>query len=309
MIDLSSYVQRKGNMESNSVIRKRRVKAQQNMVTALCLMCMLFTVCWSVFAAVKEAHKPAVDAKADKTADTKTEDTSSVAGITIELTERKQESSAAEDTSSIASQPEDPDDGTHPYTTPKDTADDLGDAVFIGDSRTVGMMNSTDKPQATFLCAVGLNIDTVLTSTEIAQGDGSVGTLQQALSSRQYGRVFISFGTNEMGWPYVDTFEEHYTEMVKTIQSYQPNAEIYLIGILPLAESQDTDGDAVNNENARTFTASIKKVAGELGLHYLDCSEAVADENGYLPEEASPDGIHMTADYCLYWQNFIIDNT
>lgn len=291
-------------MESNSVIRKRRVKIQQNMVTAICLGCMLFTVCWSVFAAVKEARKPAVDAKANKTA-SKT-DKISVTEVEISSEEEPAESSEAEETSSFAPYYTEDE---HPYAVPKDTADDLSDAVFIGDSRTVGMMNSTDKPQATFLCAVGLNIDTVLTSTDIAQGDGSVGTLEQALSGRQFGRVFISFGTNEMGWPYVETFEEHYTNMVRTIQSYQPNAEIYLIGILPLAESQDSDGDSVNNENARTFTASIKNVADELGVHYLDCSAAVADENGYLPEEASPDGIHMTADYCLYWQNFIIDNT
>lgn len=285
---------------SNSVIRKRRVKAQQNMVTTLCLGCILFTVCWSVFAAVVEARKPAVEAKVDKNASSKAE-VSSAAEESSEVIE-----SSEEETSSFA--PYYTED-THPYAVPTDTADDLSDAVFIGDSRTVGMMNSTDKPQATFLCAVGLNIDTVLESTDIAQGDGTVGTLEQALSSRQFGRVFISFGTNEMGWPYIDVFEEHYANMVRTIQSYQPNAEIYLIGILPLAQSQDTDGDAVNNENAKTFTAAIEKVAGELGVHYLDCSAAVADENGYLPEEASPDGIHMVADYCLYWQNFIIDNT
>ena len=285
---------------SNSVIRKRRVLAQQNMVTALCLACMVFTVSWSVFAAVAEGRKPAVVTEVDKNASSKAEESSAVEEPSSE------EESSEEETSSFA--PYYTED-THPYAVPTDTADDLSDAVFIGDSRTVGMMNSTDKPQATFLCAVGLNIDTVLESSDIAQGDGTVGTLQQALSQRQFGRVFISFGTNEMGWPYIDTFEEHYTNMVQTIQSYQPNAEIYLIGILPLAQSQDYDGDAVNNENARTFTASIEKVAGELGVHYLDCSAAVADENGYLPEEASPDGIHMTADYCLYWQNFIIDNT
>ena len=286
--------------QSNSVIRKRRVKAQQNMVTALCLACMVFTVCWSVFAAVTQHHNAKL-AAAEKKVSSKAE----VPDSSAEESSAAEESSE-EETSSFAPYYTEDD---HPYAVPTDTADDLSDAVFIGDSRTVGMMNSTDKPLATFICAVGLNIDTVLTSTDIVQGDGTVGTLQQALSGREFGRVFISFGTNEMGWPYIDTFEEHYTDMVKTIQSYQPNAEIYLIGILPLAQSQDYDGDAVNNENARTFTASIEKVANELGVHYLDCSEAVADENGYLPEEASPDGIHMTADYCLYWQNYIIDNT
>ncbi|MBQ8967335.1 GDSL-type esterase/lipase family protein [Ruminococcus sp.] len=290
---------------SNSAIRKRRVKAQQNMVTTLCLACMVFTVGWSVFAAVREAkdHAKAAVAEGKVSASSSRTDKSSSAAEESSREDSSEEAAATDSFEPYYSEDE------HPYATAKDTADDLSDAVFIGDSRTVGMMNSTDKPQATFICAVGLNIDTVLTSGDIVQGDGSVGTLQQALSGKDFGRVYISFGTNEMGWPYIDVFEEHYTEMVKTIQSYQPNAEIYLIGILPLAESQDYDGDAVNNENARTFTASIEKVADQLGVHYLDCSEAVADENGYLPEEASPDGIHMTADYCLYWQNYIIDNT
>lgn len=283
--------------QSNSAIRKSRLKAQQNMVTALCLACMAFTVGWSVFAAVTEAHEPAAVATADK---------NHSAAETSSSAEESSADSKKEDTDPFAPYYTEDD---HPYASPADTEDDLSDAVFIGDSRTVGMMNSTDKPMATFICAVGLNIDTVLESTDIAQGDGSVGTLEQALSGREFGRVFISFGTNEMGWPYTDVFEEHYSEMVSTIQGYQPNAEIYLIGILPLTESQDYDGDDVNNENARIFSASIEKVAGELGVHYLDCSEAVADENGFLPEEASPDGIHMEADYCLYWQNFIIDNT
>ena len=127
-------------MESNSVIRKRRVKAQQNMVTALCLGCMLFTVCWSVFAAVKEAHKPAVDTKAEKTAP-KIEITSHEAKPEeTDSSEAEPESSVTEETSSNAP---DISDGEHPYAVAKDTADDLGDAVFIGDSRTVGMMNST----------------------------------------------------------------------------------------------------------------------------------------------------------------------
>ncbi|HCJ42036.1 SGNH/GDSL hydrolase family protein [uncultured Ruminococcus sp.] len=292
---------------SNSEIRKKRVKTQQNIVTGLCLSCLAFTLGWSVFAGVV-SHKNAVKAAlADKNSSSKAEVVSKAEEPSSqeEMPESSQEETAAVDSFAPYAQEE----GTHPYAVAKDTADDLSDAVFIGDSRTVGMMNSTDKPLATFICAVGLNIDTVLTSTDIAQGDGSVGTLAQALSAREFGRVYISFGTNEMGWPYTDVFEDHFAELVRTIQGYQPNAKIYLIGILPLSQSQDMDGDAVNNDNAKLFTESIKNVAAELGVNFLDCSEAVADENGYLPEEASPDGIHMLAEYCLYWQNFIIDNT
>ncbi len=112
-----------------------------------------------------------------------------------------------------------------------------------------------------------------------------------------------------MGWPYVDTFKEHYSTLVETIMDLQPDAEIYCVGILPLTASQDAKGESVNNTNAKTFSVAISEVAADLGVNYLDCTSAVADENGYLPEDASTDGIHLNSEYCLYWQNYIIDNT
>ncbi|MBR1864390.1 MAG: SGNH/GDSL hydrolase family protein [Ruminococcus sp.] len=297
-----------------AVQRKSRVRFQQNFVTSLCLSCMIFTVVWSVYAAVSEKNRRAELATADNNSRAETsvssaaeDDSASMAG------DAASEQDMGGDMSAAGSGEQDGDngdwDGEHPYTHPQDTADDLSDAVFIGDSRTVGMMNSTDKPRADFLCAVGLNISSVLESYDISMGDGTTGTLEQALSRRQYGRVMISFGTNEMGWPYTETFKEAYSELISVVKRTQPSAQIYLIGILPLTRSKDYEGDDVNNYNAQRFTEAIREVAAEEGVNFLDCSEAVADSEGYLPEEASSDGIHMNADYCLYWQNYIIDHT
>lgn len=283
--------------------RKKRVHAQQNIITALCFVCMLFTVGWSVHAV-----------KLDKAAETGTSNSS------VAKPERsskpdssdkdkknkadKSESSGTDSKDSTESSENDDN-----YSAPADTEDDLSDAVFIGDSRTVGMMNSTDKPKATFLCAVGLNIDTALTSADITLENGNYGTIPDALSQKQYGRVYIAFGTNEMGWPYIDTFKEHYTALVSRIMELQPSAKIYCLGILPVTASKDAKGESVNNTNADNFSIAISEVAAQLGVNYLDCSAAVEDVNGYLPEEASTDGVHLNSDYCLRWQNFIIDNT
>lgn len=280
-------------------IRKKRVKTQQNFITLLCLCCIVFVVGWSVYAVKNQGAEVPTDIK-----------NSSAAKSESSQTDSTPDSSKPDDSiiDSTADSAADNNSGFE-YASASDTSDDLSDAVFIGDSRTVGLMNSTDKPKATFLCAVGLNIDTALTSADITLDNGSTGTITQALSQKQYGRVFISFGTNEMGWPYIDTFKEHYSELVKSIAELQPNAKIYCVGILPLTASQDAKGESVNNTNAKTFSNAISEVAAQLGYNYLDCSAAVADENGYLPEEASTDGIHMTSEYCLYWQNYIIDNT
>ena len=190
-----------------------------------------------------------------------------------------------------------------------DDADDLSDAVFIGDSRTVGLQNNCDKPKATFLCSVGMHIDTVMTEQNITLSNGNAGTVIDALGERQYGRVYINLGTNELGWPYIDTFKDCYTQLITKIQEIQPDAVIYAESILPVTASRSLQGDAINNTNVATFNQAISEVAQQTGINYLDCTSAVAGADGTLPEEASSDGIHLMSEYCDKWLNYIIDNT
>jgi len=190
-----------------------------------------------------------------------------------------------------------------------DDADDLSDAVFIGDSRTVGLQNNCDKPKATFLCSVGMHIDTVMTDQNITLSNGNAGTVIDALGERQYGRVYINLGTNELGWPYIDTFKDCYTQLITKIQEIQPDAVIYAESILPVTASRSLQGDAINNTNVATFNQAISEVAQQTGINYLDCTSAVAGADGTLPEEASSDGIHLMSEYCDKWLNYIIDNT
>ena len=72
-------------------------------------------------------------------------------------------------------------------------------------------------------------------------------------------------------------------------------------------------GDKISAEEIlemqQKFNKTIEEAAKETGIKYLDCAEAVQDKNGILPEEASTDGVHLSQQYCLYWQNYIIDKT
>lgn len=256
-------------------IRKKRATAQQSIVSLSCLVCIAFAAIWGFHAG--SGNSRAVEAK-------KMSASSSVA---------ENESSESNADSSV----------TH------DDADDLSDAVFIGDSRTVGLQNNCDKPKATFLCSVGMHIDTVMTDQNITLSNGNAGTVIDALGERQYGRVYINLGTNELGWPYIDTFKDYYTQLITKIQEIQPDAVIYAESILPVTASRSLQGDAINNTNVATFNQAISEVAQQTGINYLDCTSAVAGADGTLPEEASSDGIHLMSEYCDKWLNYIIDNT
>lgn len=309
-------------------IRKKKVRRQQNLITLLCLACIAFAGGWSVYAtkadkAIKTDNIVPASSKAESSMYDKSSDENNSSANDMYNSEKEQSSEENSD-SELSSDPSDDsetesseiDSSTtdeskteHPYSEPTDKEDDLSDAVFIGDSRTVGLRNSSTMPKADYYCAVGLHIDTVMSEKDITLDNGNQGTVIQAVAQKQYKRIYINFGTNELGWPYVNVFQEKYKELIEKLKEIQPNATIYAEGILPFTAAKDAEGSAVNNTNAKKFSQAIKETAEETGIKYLDCSKAVADENGYLPEEASTDGIHLNQEYCLYWQNYIIDNT
>ena len=285
---------RNGNNLRN--IRKKRATAQQSIVSLSCLVCIAFAAVWGFHAG--SSNSKAVEAKKMSTS-------SSSAAVSESSESEAESSSLAESTADESSI----DDSLTDSEVIHDDADDLSDAVFIGDSRTVGLQNNCDKPKATFLCSVGMHIDTVMTDGNITLSNGNAGTVIDALGERQYGRVYINLGTNELGWPYIDTFKDYYTQLITKIQEIQPDAVIYAESILPVTASRSLQGDAINNTNVATFNQAISEVAQQTGINYLDCTSAVAGADGALPEEASSDGIHLMSEYCDKWLTYIIDNT
>ena len=326
----------------DGLARKKRVRIQQNCITVLCLGCIIFSAVWSVHAAKTnkqniQTENPVSnisrDSSSDNAIDSSSGTSSSETGSSkkdnseISASSEKESSDESKDSNSSekdnskndssdkdsseseSSSENSQDENTHPYAQPSDTKDNLEDTAFIGDSRTVGLRNSSTKPKADFFCEVGLHVDTVLTEKSFTLDNGNAGTAIDALAQKQYKRVYINFGTNELGWPYPEVFKEKYTQLINKVREVQPNAVIYAESVLPVTASKDAEGGSVNNTNVKKFNKTIEEAAKETGIKYLDCAEAVQDKNGVLPEEASTDGVHLSQQYCLYWQNYIIDKT
>ena len=290
--------------------QRSRVRLQQNMVSLCCLLCVVFAVGWVIHSAGKKSDLLtfSTDSRSQSSSDSVPATDNSSKSDSSQGDSLSQADSSLADPSAL--QPEDPDPNTHPYSQPKDTDDELDNALFIGDSRTVGLFNICDKPKATFYCAVGLNVQTVFQNQVVTLDNGSMGTVEQALAQgHKYSRVYINFGTNEMGWPYYDSFVELYKKLVDTIRKYSPDAKIYVESILPVTASRDQQGDAINNKNVQALNEYIKKFAADNSCTYLQCDKAVMGQDGKLPQEASPDGVHLNIDYCRYWLNYIIDET
>ena len=96
-------------------------------------------------------------------------------------------------------------------------ARDFSDAVFIGDSRTVGLQQNGGLANAKFFCGTGLNVETAMTKPVVTLADGSKGTVVDALRQTPCQRVYVMFGVNELGWPSAGSFKKKYVELIQAL--------------------------------------------------------------------------------------------
>lgn len=178
------------------------------------------------------------------------------------------------------------------------------DAVFIGDSRTEGMILYTGLSNAMAYTNKGLTVESVFTKPVINLG-GEKLSVMDSLRKTDFKKVYIMLGINETGWPYNEIFIEKYGEIIDEIKAMNPEAVIYVQEILPVTNSLSQSHSYVKNEKINEFNALIREMAAEKQIYYIDVKNAVVDEFGNLPEEAAIDGIHLQKTYCEKWLDYL----
>ncbi|MBR4555052.1 MAG: hypothetical protein IKO27_05605 [Ruminococcus sp.] len=233
----------------------------------------------------------------------------SEAGSTPEETEDSSSAAGEEDSSSESEADVPGDTNAGKFPTAAEIKDDFADAVFIGNSRTVGLGMNCGKPLATFYASTGLNVNTIWDSATITLDNGSYGTVFDALAQKQFSRVYVMFGINEVGWPYWDSFQSQYEDVVNKIKELQPDARVYIQSVLPVSSLAINTNAVFTTENIDGLNEFIKNAAANTGCTYLDVNSALRQEDGSLPLEASTDGIHLMKDYCMVWLKYLADNS
>ena len=181
------------------------------------------------------------------------------------------------------------------------------DTVFIGDSRTQGLQINAGLTSPDFFAGRGLNVKNARTEKVVKNAAGKAVTVIDALKDKQYKKVYICFGINELGWPYTNIFADEYQKTIDAIKKIQPNAEVVVQGILPVTEKKSKSDKIFNMKNVKKFNKVIKKMAEDNGETYADNSPAVANDKGYLPSDVTPDGIHMNREYCKRILAYIVN--
>lgn len=191
------------------------------------------------------------------------------------------------------------------------TADEtyFDDAVFIGDSRTVGLSEYAGLDNTTFYASTGLTVYKLF-DAEIIAVDGSLQkkTIEEALTEKQFSKIYLMIGINEMGTGTVDTFMEKYRAVLVHLQELQPDAIIYVQAIMRVTGDRSAQGDYINNEGIDARNAEIEKLADNQKVFYLDVNPLICDEEGGLISSYTFDGVHLKAQYISIWKQFLLEH-
>ena len=183
----------------------------------------------------------------------------------------------------------------------------FSDSVFIGDSRTEGLSLKTGLKSADFITYRGLNVRDCFSKECIDSKDGAKVTVMEKLKEKQYQKVFIMFGINELGWPNLNAFINKYKELISAIKTIQPEATIYVQSILYVSKEKSESDPIYNNKRIDQFTQAIELMCTEQGISYLDINTPVFDDHKFLPADGSTDGVHLNKTYCLKWLDYLTD--
>lgn len=185
------------------------------------------------------------------------------------------------------------------------------DTVFIGDSRTEGLMLYSNLKHFNGFCYKGLNVEKAKTESNIKiDGDDTLYTCYEAISKTQYNNYYIMFGINELGWLYPDAFIDKMNELIDHIYTTNPEATVYVESLISVTKEKSDSDETFTKDRVDMFNELLLNMCKERrDVIFLDLNSVVTDEDGYLPAESSIDGVHLNASYSKRIIQYIRCNT
>lgn len=202
------------------------------------------------------------------------------------------------------------DPGKIPLTTEYDyqkvKKDYFDDAVFIGDSRIVGMNDYSGLTNATFFAKTGLTVYNLLDDEFVKDPkSGKNVSVSYMMQHYTYGKIYLMVGINELGTGGTDRFAETYKDVLKKFRKWQPDAVIYVQSIMGVSPKKDKTDPVFNNTNIRDKNYAISKLTDGIHIFYLNIQEIYEDKNHNLAQDLTFDDVHLYAQHYDKWVKYL----
>lgn len=194
----------------------------------------------------------------------------------------------------------------------------FADAVFLGDSRSDGLRLYSGIRGADFLAYKSLMVFQVTGTGGVdakaipMNGTGEKKTVLEWLEEKDYAKIYVMFGINELGYRDHQAFEDAFALLIDEVRACQPQAVLYIQSLIPVEPEKAQKVNPapwLSNENVAEYNAILRQVCEEKQAVYVDVQSVMADENGTLPAEGTTDGIHFTRTWYQKWYAYLKNHT
>lgn len=177
--------------------------------------------------------------------------------------------------------------------------------AFFGNSLVDGLRYFGGLNTASFYAATSASVVNVEVTLNSELESGEECTLFDALTEKNYGKIYILLGINEISFE-PDYFCWLYGGLLDRIRVYEPSADIYIMSLSPVTEKCSQESEFFNMERITAYNSALYDLAREKECYYVDLCQALAGEDGYLPEEVSTeDGIHLIREEYPHWSEYL----
>lgn len=180
--------------------------------------------------------------------------------------------------------------------------DYFADAAFFGNSLVAGLDMFGGLDTADFFASTSASV--VNADKKTPENIETDLTMLEALFQRQYGKIYILLGINEIGFE-PDFFVELYGALLDRIAEGEPGAALCVMSLTPVTAKKSAEGETFSQARVLEYNRALREMAEARGCYYLDLVEPLAGPDGYLAEEESTDGIHLTRDKYPAWSQWL----
>lgn len=180
----------------------------------------------------------------------------------------------------------------------------FADALFIGNSiqqiqRQIGSI------PADYITTGDYNVHRYF-EWELPMPDGTRAITADYVARKAYGKVYLTFGINEVSYDNQEDVWVGFRKLLDDVQLKQPNATIYLVGLLPVypPSMNEVARRLITPEKIIEFNHKLAILAEDEGAYMLNPAEALQDENGLLNAEWSQDGVHFGSTATALWDEY-----
>ena len=133
-----------------------------------------------------------------------------------------------------------------PDLTPLERQDDsfFEHSAILGNSLVEGLRLFSQMRSIHYFSATSVSVVSATQTRNVRLRNGASGTLVQSLCQDQYDKIYIELGINEIGGS-VDVFIRNYGNMIDSIRAAEPNADIYILSILPVTRNKSQSSTSI----------------------------------------------------------------